>query len=103
MPALQSKKVYIFIFIMTLDILIFINYTFEIDINGLHYLRKDVFYLIFETLKGLSTFMIIYFVFRKASKLSIKKAKWMACIKFMFGTSLIINFVGDIYEFREAY
>ena len=46
--------------------------------------------------------MIIYFVFKKASKLSINKDKWVICIKLMFTTSLIINFVGDIYEFREA-
>ena len=92
-----SKKTYVFAFMISLNICLFINYTFNIPHE--HFWLKNSFYIQFGIHKGCATYMIVYFVFRKASKKDIDKQKWLTLIKCIFILSCIANIQFVLYNF----
>ena len=70
--------------------------------NHLSWLFGSSSLIILWNLRGFSVFMIIYFVFKKASKLHIDKNKYIFILKIVFNVSMIFVLFMSIFQLLNA-
>ena len=87
----RSYRFYIFSSMIFLNLLAIANYIF--DMGGIPVLNSQIFVLM-RIMISLCTFLIIYFVFKKASKNLENKEAYLRSVKYLFylcmGISLIL-------------
>ena len=92
--TLLSKKTCILISMIFLNIEVAcVNILNLNGIGGKTWLLSSSQYLIMWLLKGIATYTIIFYVFKKVSKLHMNKEKWLCLLKMIFTFSIfgIIN------------
>ena len=96
---MKSKKMYLLLSMIFLDIYVAMNSL--INMGKLGWDIRNPAVLMTWLLRGFSIYMIIYFVFKKASKIHINKNKWLFILKLIFVISMVIIFSLAIHQIIE--
>ena len=97
---LKSKKSYLLFSMTVLDLYVALTNLVETNYFGWFFSSSQL--LIMWMLRGFAVYMVIFFVFKKASKLHMNKYKWLFALKVMFSVSMIVIFCLGLYKLLGA-
>ena len=87
-------KLYMLLVISLLDMLMFMNFFFNWSRN---IIIKSSYFMAIRVLLNIATYMIIVFVFKKASRGFKNRKRWINRIRLLFGIGMVVNVVNAIY------
>ena len=91
---MYNAKIGALLLMILLDGLLVLFYTINIEqlLSFGHALKYNSSF-VYAMLKQTIIFMVVYFIFKKASKEDIDKKKWINLVQFVFMIGVIINFL----------